>query len=617
MQTLKLVSLVSVSALALAASSSAFAQTATPTSSAFNPQQILGYNAQSGTLNANAIASGVTSTSLASQLNTNNLNQLGGTPLVGGTVNPLFSGDSAVSIGQVVGGIGGVGVTPAWTTGGKGTAADSFTQGTSNSITSSSTNTQGFLSAVTAGGNQNSTNGVNTAGLGVINGANVSLQQALNQSVVSSQSSTNSLTAASVTGAATVNGFGGTQNAQSALNAASIGIGSTTNAAGATVNGAISVGLDQKQLGLAITETSTNNAGSSVGNGPNPVIDPTTQNLNQNAGISQNTFSAIGGALQLSNGTSQIGQDSGTKFNPGSISNVATAATGNSTGVYGTAGAQGSSTISAVNQAANVALNTASNTGGNLNFGNSISPFTQNVSSNYAGAAAATANIVSTTSASPSTQVPTNAPGPLTNVVNNQSTLTAYGNATVTGTTGSPTQSSNQTLNSASSTGMVSGSLAQTAGSTLQGATVPATAAGIVTNALTNVAAATTNFGGSTVSGVSQGQNNTVNTLSGAAGVGLNLQQAAAGITGLTPNTVGGTNLQLASTGGGVASITGASQALNAGANTANLGGVLNGTVSQLGTSISTNNANTLKSNGGAAVVIGTQSAVGSANVIK
>ena len=52
---------------------------------------------------------------------------------------------------------------------------------TSDSITSTSTNTQGFLSAVTAGGNQNSTNGVNTAGLGVINGADVSLQQALNQ----------------------------------------------------------------------------------------------------------------------------------------------------------------------------------------------------------------------------------------------------------------------------------------------------------------------------------------------------------------------------------------------------------------------------------------------------
>ena len=627
---MRISSLMRYTALAAVLASPAFAQTAV-TSSMFNPQQILGTNSQNSTLNASAVATGLTATSIASQLNTNNLNQLGGNPLVGGTVAPLFSGDPTVSIGQVVGGIGGVGPGAAWgAAGGLGTAADSFRQTTANINNATSRNTQGYLSTVIAGGGQNATSGVNTAGLGVISGASLSIQQALNQSQASLQNSANTITASAMTGAATVNGYNGVQNAQSALNTSSIGIGSTTNAAGQTVFGNVLVGLDQKQLGAPVTQISTNIANSAVFNGPNPVIDPSVINLNQNAGLQTNVFSASNGALQLQNGAGQIGQFAAGN-NVLSLGNSATASTGTGAGTVGAAAGTGTASISGVTQNALSAANNASNTGGNLIFGDSVTPFTQNIAAGYTGPTGSSAYTVVPSSISGAASGPAVPGSPSSfgggvyaNVVNNQSTQSAYGDATVTGTplsatNGTASQYFTQALNSASSTGVLSGYLAQTAGSNLQGATPYTAPGGVGTTPLTNLATANTTFGSAAVTSISQGQNNTLNTVTGSAGVGLQLQQAAAGngIPGVAGNTLGGANVQTATTAGGAATVSGAYQSLNAGANVANLGGVLNGTISQLATSINTNNTNTLKAAGGAAVVTGTQSAISGVNVIK
>jgi len=595
--------LLKFSAIATVLATPAFAQDAS-LGSILNPQIILGTNTQTGTLNATATAVGVMATAITSQSNFNNLNQVGGTPLTGSTVTPLYSGDLNIGIGQVVGDIPFSGSNTA-----------SFTQSTTNAIQANSTNSSGFMANVLAGGNQNAVSGVNTAAVGLINGAALTLQQAQNGGGASSQASTNNITAFGISGNSAVNGYGGAQNAQSALNVASLSVGATTSSSGATVPGSVSVALDQMQKGAAVNQTAQNTAAAGVVSGINPVIDPSVSNLTQNAGISMNTFAATGGNVALSNGPSGIdpvsglpvgGQNSGTNGTGTlQLSNQALAATGSTlagttAGTIPTSGSTGIASVTGIRQNASLALNTATNSGGNLTLGNGVSPFTQNVDAAYAAASGLSSQTIQGVAAAQ------------TNVVNSQVAQTGSGNATVTGTLAAPSQYAAQNLNSVGALGVVSGSLVQTAGT--QDLT-SGVGSGITGSQMTNVAAASTLYGGAKVADIGQVQNNTVNTVAGAAGVGLTLQQAAAGVAGAV--TAGGINNQFASASGGAATISGAGQSLNAGVNVANIGGVLGGTGSQVAKNITTDNQNTLKATGGSSVVTGSQVATSGVNVIR
>ena len=233
-------------AMATVLASPAFAQDAS-LGSILNPQLLLGTNSQTGVLYATATAVGVTATTVTSQFNSNNLNQVGGTLQTGSAATPLVSGDLSLGIGQTVGAIPSTGLTD----------TSKFTQSTTNSISASGIGTSGYLANVLAGGNQNAVSGVNTAALGMQNGSALTLQQAQNgnPATSSSQSSTNAISAFSTTGNTAVNGYGGAQNAQSVLNAGLLAIG-----AGATSAGSASVALDQVQKGTGAAATSKNSA---------------------------------------------------------------------------------------------------------------------------------------------------------------------------------------------------------------------------------------------------------------------------------------------------------------------------------------------------------------------
>jgi len=605
-------------AMATVLASPAFAQDAS-LGSILNPQLLLGTNSQTGTLNATANAVGVTSTAVTSQVNTNNLNQVGGTLQTGSAATPLVSGDMSVGIGQTVGGI------PF-----SATDTSSFTQSTTNAINAAGVGTSGYLANVLAGGNQNAVSGVNTAALGMLNGSSLTLQQAQNGTPAanaSSQTSQNTIAAFSNTGNTTVNGYGGAQNAQSGINAGLLSIGAGTNSSGAAVAGTANVALDQVQKGLGAAQTSQNLAAASVQYGTNPVIDPRVTALNQNAGISLNTFTAAGGNLNLAvgpmgvdgvTGVPQGGQNANTGTGTLTMSNQALATTGNTalstigapglpaTGGVGTVG------IDSVKQNAGLTINSAGNTGGNLNLGSSVTPFTQNVDAAYTAPVGLGA------------QTPVLKAGlslTAADVVNMQTAQTGSGNAAVTGSSTAASQASQQNLNSISSTGAISGALSQTAGgaySTAAGSPYSGagiTGTGITGAVLSNVATASTTYGGASVTNMGQVQNNTLNSVSGAAGVNLSMQQLAVGATNAT--TVGGVNDQIASTTGGASTISGAAQALNAGVNVANIGGVLQGTAQQTAKNITTANTNQLAAAGGAAVVVGSQLSTGGVNVIK
>ena len=601
-------------AMATVLASPAFAQDAS-LGSILNPQLLLGTNSQTGVLYATATAVGVTATTVTSQFNSNNLNQVGGTLQTGSAATPLVSGDLSLGIGQTVGAIPSTGLTD----------TSKFTQSTTNSISASGIGTSGYLANVLAGGNQNAVSGVNTAALGMQNGSALTLQQAQNgtPAAASSQTSTNAISAFSVTGNTAVNGYGGAQNAQTVLNAGLLAIG-----AGATSAGSASVALDQVQKGLGAAATSTNSALAGVNYGTSPVIDPSVSNLNQKAGISLNTFQATGGNLALANGPDGVnattglpvgGQNLSLANGAYNLSNNALATTGVSSSGLGTvAGATtgvGSTAISGVTQNASLNVNSAGNTGGNLSLGNTVSPFTQNVAGAYVAPIGATlVSAVLNTSLTAST--------PTTNVANSALAQTGSGNAAISGSTTSASQYGAQNLNTISSTGVLSGALSQTAGgATLVSSTISPystaayTGAGITGASLTNSAIAATQYGGASVTNMGQVQNNTINAVNGAAGVGLTMQQLAVGATGVL--TAGGNNVQLASTAGGASTISNGQQALNAGVNVASIGGVLQGSAQQIAKDITTTNTNTLGAAGGAAVVTGSQVSVSGVNVIK
>jgi hypothetical protein len=572
--TLRLALMASVSAIGFAVAAPALAQTI------LNPQQATGVLIQgSGATATQEITSGAVSgantglTALAAGNQSNN-----------NAINAIGSGSSALAVsstfafGQVIGGITGV------------DAVTSINQGSSNSISATSTTAlQSNVTAALSGGNQSATNAANSATFSLLTGSAGSLTQAVNAGLAAStdtMAAVNSISALGTNGQASILGNGFGQVANNSLNSAAF-----------VAAGTASIGLDQKAPTDIFSASQTNTALARVTAGGNPVIDPSITNLSQTAGFSLNSISGQGAsnALTLTNGSDNVGQSS-TFFTGSTIgsSNSQTALTGTTIILPG----NGISQISGSSQANSLSLNRVANAG-STSFGDLAGQFTQSVDTTNVTASGLATQTFGSGVAGGTNSVSTGATANL---------MVASTNAGAASVTGTPLGATNSTatqyrsvdLNSVSSGGLVSGTLAQS------------NATSTTLAALNNVAAARTDIGAATVSSVSQAQAQTLNTLSGGGASGLNATQNATAVT------FGGENRQNAVTGLGVATIGGGVQQMGSSINVASLGAIgNNSSLLQTAAASTQNTANRLTAAGGAAIASGSQTVTNTVNAIK
>ncbi len=582
MKPLKYVQLVGATGIALILATPGFAQTVTN-------QVSSGDNAQTNTLTSTSTGTGITVIDVTSQNGSAAVNQIGGLLPSPGVASP------SVSVTTVNDTVGGFQLQQALD------AGATAMLGNTNNV--AAIGTSSLASSVTAAGNQSASGNLNTAAFATANLGTAPAQGSLIQALgtgtglagVVGITSSNSISAQAANGAATV-GIAGTTTLQSAsanINSALASPGS----AGAAL------GLDQKaQNGGGVTTTTTNVATANSANGGIPTIDPSVNSLTQAAQTNLNTFSSIGtNAISLANATSTGGVGSGgqnASFAAGTNAfeatqgNLATATTGS--GQLGV----GSTAVNNVSQLSTLNVNTVAG-GGSVNFGNSSSPFQQTAS--LTGGSPGSASFSGATTLAPVTVALGVSAGSI--LANGQAALTSNGNATINAS-GASAQQVGLSVNSATSGGLVSGNLLQTNGADFGG---PSTV---------NAAAANTTLGNAAVNNLAQQQVAMLNNVSAAGGAsGLSLTQNSVGVA-----TLGGANTQSASTTNGVAAISGATQSLSAGLNTASFGSLGGGanTIQQNAAGATLTNANTLTAHGAAAVISGaSQSAVSSTNVIR
>ncbi len=587
MKTQRYVHLVGATGIALILATPGFAQTAVLQSST-------GPNAQSNALGSTSEGTGITVINVTSQNGSAAVNQIGGLLPSPGVASP------SVSVTTVNDTVGGFSLQQVLGAGGAATLG--------NANTVSSFGDSPLASSVTAAGNQSASSNLNTAAFATANLGTAPAQGSLTQAIgVDSIGlagpvalfSTNAISAQASTGAATV-GIVGTTTLQSAginLNSALASPGSA---------GAI-LGLDQKvQNGSGVTSTATNTASANSTSGGIPTIDPSVNSLTQAAQTNVNTFSSIGAnPISLANATATGAVGSGGQnatFTPlsNSTGNPFSATQGNlATATTGTVGNNaalgvGSTAVNNVNQLSTLNVNTVAG-GGSVNFGNSSSPF-QQTSDLSTGAA----TISGATTAAPVTSIlGVTSPSIL---ANGQAAITNNGNATINAS-GASAQQYGLSVNSAISAGVISGNLLQTN-------------AGLAAPASFNAAAASTGLGNASINSLAQQQVAMLNNVSASGGAsGLSLTQNSSGVPSL-----GGVNTQSVGTPNGVATISGATQSLSAGVNTASFGSLGGGanTIQQNAAGATLANGNTLAAHGAASVISGaSQSAVSSTNVIR
>jgi hypothetical protein len=561
---LRLALLTSVSVIGFAVAAPAMAQTI------INPQQATGALVQGNGATATQVistaATGLTALAAGNQGNNNAVNLIG-------------NGSSALAVstsfgfGQVIGGI----AAPDSTT---------LTQGSVNSISAFSVSSlQSNVTAALSGGNQSATNAANSATFSLLAGTTGSLTQAINTDIAGTNTmrANNAISANAVNGQASILGNGFGQVANNSLNSAAF-----------VAAGAATIGLDQKSSTSILAASQVNTASAQVTAAGNPVIDPSITNLSQTAGFSLNSISGQGAsnALTLTNGSDSVGQSS--TFVTGSTigsSNSQTALTGIGTLLPG----NGISQISGSSQANSLSLNRVANAG-STSFGDLAGQFTQSVNTTNVTAS----GLADQTFGATNTVVT----GATANL------MVASTNAGAASVTGTPLGATNSTatqyrsvdLNSVSSGGLVSGTLAQSNAAPITLAQMPA---------LNNVAAARTDIGAATVSSVSQAQVQSLNTLSGGGASGLNATQNANTVT------FGGENRQNAVTGLGVATIGGGLQQMGSSVNVASLGALGAGSMLQTANAVSQNTANRLSATGGAAIASGSQTVTNTINAIR
>ena len=583
----KYVQLVGATGIALILATPGFAQTVTN-------QVSSGGNAQTNTLGSTSTGTGITVVNVTSQNGSAAVNQIGGLLPSPGVASP------SVSVTTVNDTVGGFQLQQALDVGATATL------GNTNNV--AAIGNSPLASSVTAAGNQSASGNLNTAAFATANLGTAPAQGSLIQALGTGSTglagavgitSSNSISAQAANGAATV-GIAGTTTLQSA----SANINSALASPGSA--GAI-LGLDQKaQNGSGVTTTTTNVARANSLNGGIPTIDPSVNSLTQAAQTNVNTFSSIGtNPISLANATSTGGVGSGGQNatftplvedtgNPFSATqgNLATATTGTA-GVSAALGV-GSTAVNNVSQLSTLNVNTVAG-GGSVNFGNSSSPF-QQTSDLSTGAA----TISGATTAAPVTAtLGVTSPGIL---ANGQAALTNNGNATINAS-GASAQQYGLSVNSATSAGVISGNLLQSN-------------AGLAAPSSVNAAAASTGLGNASINSLAQQQVAMLNNVSASGGAsGLSLTQNSNGVP-----TLGGVNTQTVSTPNGVATISGATQSLSAGVNTASFGSLGGGanTIQQNAAGATLANGNTLAAHGAASVISGaSQSAVSSTNVIR
>ena len=592
MKPLKYFQLVGATGIALILATPGFAQTVTN-------QVSSGVNDQANTLGSTSTGTGITVVNVTSQNGSAAVNQIGGLLPSPGVASP------SVSVTTVNDTVGGFQLQQALN------AGATATLGNTNNV--AAIGTSSLASSVTAAGNQSASGNLNTAAFATANLGTAPAQGSLIQALgigtgeglagAVGITSSNSISAQAANGAATV-GIAGTTTLQSA----SANINSALASPGSA--GAI-LGLDQKaQNGGGVTTTTTNVATANSLNGGIPTIDPSVNSLTQAAQTNLNTFSSIGtNPISLANATSTGGVGSGGQnasftastnaFNA-TQGNLATATTGSA----GTLGV-GSTAVNNVSQLSTLNVNTVAG-GGSVSFGNSSSPFQQTASLTGGTPLSdppvpGSASFSGATTADPVTAAFGVPVGSI--LANGQAALTSNGNATINAS-GASAQQVGLSVNSATSGGLVSGNLLQTSGAAFGG---PSTV---------NAAAAQTTLGNAAVNNLAQQQVAMLNNVSAAGGAsGLSLTQNSVGVA-----TLGGANTQSASTTNGVAAISGATQSLSAGLNTASFGSLGGGanTIQQNAAGATLTNANTLTARGAASVISGaSQSAVSSTNVIR
>lgn len=583
MKPLKYVQLVGATGIALILATPGFAQTVTN-------QVSSGVNAQTNTLGSTSTGTGITVIDVTSQNGSAAVNQIGGLLPSPGVASP------SVSVTTVNDTVGGFQLQQALD------AGATAMLGNTNNV--AAIGTSSLASSVTAAGNQSASGNLNTAAFATANLGTAPAQGSLIQAL-----GTGTAGLAGAVGITSSNLI----SAQAANGAATVGIAGTTTlqSASANINSALAspgsagaaLGLDQKaQNGGGVTTTTTNVATANSANGGIPTIDPSVNSLTQAAQTNLNTFSSIGtNAISLANATSTGGVGSGgqnASFTAGTNAfeatqgNLATATTGS--GQLGV----GSTAVNNVSQLSTLNVNTVAG-GGSVNFGNSSSPFQQTAS--LTGGSPGSASFSGATTVAPVTAALGVSVGSI--LANGQAALTSNGNATINAS-GASAQQVGLSVNSATSGGLVSGNLLQTNGADFGG---PSTV---------NAAAANTTLGNAAVNNLAQQQVAMLNNVSAAGGAsGLSLTQNSVGVA-----TLGGANTQSASTTNGVAAISGATQSLSAGLNTASFGSLGGGanTIQQNAAGATLTNANTLTAHGAAAVISGaSQSAVSSTNVIR
>ena len=591
----KYVQLVGATGIALILATPGFAQTVTN-------QVSSGVNDQANTLGSTSTGTGITVVNVTSQNGSAAVNQIGGLLPSPGVASP------SVSVTTVNDTVGGFQLQQALD------AGATATLGNTNNV--AAIGNSPLASSVTAAGNQSASGNLNTAAFATANLGTAPAQGSLIQALgigtgeglagAVGITSSNSISAQAANGAATV-GIAGTTTLQSA----SANINSALASPGSA--GAI-LGLDQKaQNGGGVTTTTTNVATANSLNGGIPTIDPSVNSLTQAAQTNVNTFSSIGAnPISLANATATGAVGSGGQNASFTASTNAFSATqGNlATATTGTAGSSaalgvGSTAVNNVSQLSTLNVNTVAG-GGSVSFGNSSSPFQQTASLTGGTPLSdppvpGSASFSGATTADPVTAAFGVPVGSI--LANGQAALTSNGNATINAS-GASAQQVGLSVNSATSGGLVSGNLLQTSGAAFGG---PSTV---------NAAAAQTTLGNAAVNNLAQQQVAMLNNVSAAGGAsGLSLTQNSVGVA-----TLGGANTQSASTTNGVAAISGATQSLSAGLNTASFGSLGGGanTIQQNAAGATLTNANTLAAHGAAAVISGaSQSAVSSTNVIR
>lgn len=534
-------------------------------------------------------------TSVQTQSNTANLSSAGQTVT---SVASQTANNSLNAIGPTTYlAVGGGALPPNYTLqqSANGAAAGDVSQTSNNSISAAST--LGTLSRVLAAGNQSGTNTLNVANFAPGAGETGSLTQSIGNAALSA---TNAMSATATLGTAHVVGSNGTGAGSQAAQA-------WVNTGTALVDTSTTLTLLQK-ASAPNTITATNSATATTTTGTTP-LDPSVSNLSQgsNVGIAQFGISSAGASNITSLNGAQLSM-----LDPAVTPAQSTVKVGNIASASATTsgisriGVNSDGTAGPVTQSTTVGINNISG-GPNTSIILSAPDDTSSIIARVASYTPDQGFLQATSNATNGLALTTvNTVNP--NLVN---TLVAS-----TGTTGSASiQGGSQSFvnqqNSLDTGATLSGNATQSAVGMTQVRTGSPTPPSGFQNSAT--ALISPDSGPANIAGLSQSMTQSLNTASATLGA-LALTQTASGNAGEV--TLGSSNLQSA-TGTNSATVSGAAQTLTNSVNKADFASVVGGTLTQGASNITLIGANTLTAVASFnASISGSQSATSAVNVV-